>query len=207
MSFRGRGGSGFRGGSGAGGGGRGAPRGRGGFGGGRGGGRGESQSFGPPDSVIEMGVFSHACEGDMVYKMTSADKVPKFNHPAYTPSKQEVGKVDEIFGAINDSFFTVKPNPGFVATSLTPGDKICMAFPSLLRKEMFTNPEKPKGPPAGRLPQKSRGARGTVRGGRGGPRGGSGFGGRGGPPRGGSGFGGGGRGGARGFAPRGRGRF
>jgi len=49
-----------------------------------------------------MGAFSHACEGDAVFKLTNPEKMPKFNHPVYTESKQEMGKVDEIFGAIND---------------------------------------------------------------------------------------------------------
>lgn len=34
----------------------------------------------------------------MVFKLTIDDKVPKFGHPVYTPDKQELGKVDEIFG-------------------------------------------------------------------------------------------------------------
>ena len=48
--------------------------GRGGGFGGRGGGRGGWQDQGPPESVIEAGTFSHACEGEAVCKLTN-DKV------------------------------------------------------------------------------------------------------------------------------------
>lgn len=60
--MRGRGGFGDRGG------GRGGFGGRG--GGGRGGGRGW-QDYGPPESVIEAGSFTHPCEGEAVVKLTN----------------------------------------------------------------------------------------------------------------------------------------
>jgi H/ACA ribonucleoprotein complex subunit 1 len=62
---RGGGRGGFRGG-------RGGDRGRGGgrgFGGGRGGGRGWVD-YGPPDTVVEAGVFEHPCEGEAVCKLS-----------------------------------------------------------------------------------------------------------------------------------------
>ncbi len=58
-------------------GGRGGDRGRGGgrsFGGGRGGGRGGWVDYGPPDTVVEAGVFEHPCEGEAVCKLSN-DKV------------------------------------------------------------------------------------------------------------------------------------
>lgn len=67
---RGGGRGGFRGG-------RGGDRGRGGgrgFGGGRGGGRGGWVDYGPPDTVVEAGVFEHPCEGEAVCKLSN-DKV------------------------------------------------------------------------------------------------------------------------------------
>ena len=52
----------------------------GGFGGGRGGGRfgGGRGGFneGPPDSVVEAGLFAHACEGEAVCKLSN-DKVKR----------------------------------------------------------------------------------------------------------------------------------
>ena len=79
MSFRGRGGGGFRGG-----------RGGGGFRGGRGG-RGGGRSFdqGPPERVVPFGNFSHPCQEDLVVK-SSIEDVPYFNAPVYLENKQQV---------------------------------------------------------------------------------------------------------------------
>ncbi len=49
----------------------------------------------------EMGTFLHPCENEMVYKSVN-EKVPKFNSMVYTQTKQEIGKIDEIFGPINE---------------------------------------------------------------------------------------------------------
>lgn len=65
-----------------------------------------------------MGTFVHPCEGDIVCKSTNT-KVPYFNAPIYLENKSVVGKVDEILGAINDVYFTVKPAEGIKATSLS----------------------------------------------------------------------------------------
>jgi H/ACA ribonucleoprotein complex subunit 1 len=78
---------------------------RGGFnrGGGGGGGRGGRQEdFGPPDHVVESGTMMHPCEDMIVLKATNKDTVPFFNAPIYLENKQQVGKVDEIFGPIRD---------------------------------------------------------------------------------------------------------
>ena len=37
----------------------------------------------------------------MIFKSTN-DKVPYFNAPAFLENKQKIGKVDEIFGPINE---------------------------------------------------------------------------------------------------------
>ena len=93
----GRGGGGFRGGSGGGGfrGGRGGGGGRGGFGR-----RDEDQ--GPPEHVVPTGEMMHPCEDMIVLKSSNTDSVPFFNAPIYLENKQQVGKVDEIFGPIKD---------------------------------------------------------------------------------------------------------
>uniref|UniRef100_A0A7C8YEX2 H/ACA ribonucleoprotein complex subunit n=1 Tax=Opuntia streptacantha TaxID=393608 RepID=A0A7C8YEX2_OPUST len=192
---RGRGAN-FRGGSG----GRGGGGGRG-FGGGRGGrggfgGRGAFRDEGPPAEVIEISTFVHACEGEAVTKLTN-EKIPYFNAPIYLENKTQIGKVEEIFGPINESYFSVKMLEGIVATSYSPGDKFYIDPAKLLPLARFL--PQPKG-----QAQAARGGRGGGggRGGRGG-RGGGGFRGRGGPGRGRGGPPRGGRGGFRG----GRGRF
>lgn len=44
----------------------------------------------------------HACEGDAVTKLTN-EKIPYFNAPIYLQNMTQIGKVDEIFGPINES--------------------------------------------------------------------------------------------------------
>ncbi|OAY44368.1 hypothetical protein MANES_08G144000v8 [Manihot esculenta] len=113
-------GGGFRGGRDGGRGGRGGfGRGRGGFG--RGGGGG-FRDEGPPSEVVEISTFLHACEGDAVTKLTN-EKIPYFNAPIFLQNKTQIGKVDEIFGPINESYFSIKMMEGIVATSYSPGDK------------------------------------------------------------------------------------
>ncbi|TQD78810.1 hypothetical protein C1H46_035626 [Malus baccata] len=169
-------------------------RGRSGGGGGRGfnrgGGRGFFRDEGPPSEVVEVSTFVHACEGEAVTKLTNP-KIPHFNAAIYLQNKTQIGKVDEIFGPINESYFSVKVMEGIVATSYSQGDKFYIDPMKLLPLERFL-PQ-----PKGQKPAFSRGGgrgRGAPRG-RGFPRGGGFTRGRG-PPRGGN------RGGFRG-----RGRF
>lgn len=43
----------------------------------------------------------HPCEDDIVCKCTTEEnKVPYFNAPVYLENKEQVGKVDEIFGQL-----------------------------------------------------------------------------------------------------------
>ncbi|XP_043690795.1 putative H/ACA ribonucleoprotein complex subunit 1-like protein 1 isoform X2 [Telopea speciosissima] len=146
---------------------------------------------------VEVASFLHACEGDAVTKLTN-EKIPYFNAPIYLQNKTQIGKVDEIFGPINESLFSIKMMEGIVATSYSLGDKFYIDPGKLLPLSRFL--PQPKG-------QAQAGGRGGGRGGRGGSfRGGGrggGFRGRG-APRGGRGgsF----RGGGRGGGFRGRGR-
>ncbi|KAH9620495.1 hypothetical protein KSS87_019061 [Heliosperma pusillum] len=128
-SFRGRGGD--RGGRGFGGG-RGGGRGF----GGRGGGGGGFRDEGPPSEVTEISTFVHACEGEAVTKLTN-EKVPYFNAPIYLQNMTQIGKVEEIFGPINESFFSVKMKEGIVATSYSPGDKFYIDPAKLLPLARF----------------------------------------------------------------------
>ena len=189
------------------------PTGRGGFG---------QRDFGPPDQILEIGTFMHACEGEMVCESTNP-KVPQFNAQMFLENKTAVGKIDEVLGPINQVYFTIKPTDGIQAGSFKPGDKFFIGSEKLLPMERFL--PKPKPPPgAPKVKKASRGGGGFGRGGpiRGGGGRGGGFsrGGRGGPSRGGRGsFGGGrgsfggGRGGGGGFSRggggggRGRGGF
>ncbi|XP_015247614.1 PREDICTED: H/ACA ribonucleoprotein complex subunit 1 [Cyprinodon variegatus] len=200
MSFRGGGGRG--GGFNRGGGRGGGFRGGGGFG--RGGGRGgfnRQQDYGPPERVVALGEFMHPCEDDIVCKCTTEEnKVPYFNAPVYLENKEQIGKVDEIFGQLRDFYFSVKLSENMKASSFKKLQKFYVDPMKLLPLQRFLpRPPGEKGPP--------RGGRGGGRGGaRGGGRGGGFRGGRGGGGRGGFGGGfGGGRGGGGGFRGRGGG--
>jgi H/ACA ribonucleoprotein complex subunit 1 len=57
-----------------------------------------------------VSTFLHACEGDAVTKLTN-EKVPYFNAPIYLQNKTQIGKVDEIFGPINESVSASLPPP------------------------------------------------------------------------------------------------
>lgn len=48
-------------------------------------------------------------------------QIPYFNGPIFLENKTQVGKVEEIFGPINESYFTIKMMDGVVATSYKPG--------------------------------------------------------------------------------------
>ena len=68
--------------------------------------------------------------------------MPYFNGPIYLENKTQVGKVEEIFGPINASYFTIKMMDGIVASSYTKGDKFYIAPDKLLPMERFLQPEK-----------------------------------------------------------------
>ncbi|KAL1962997.1 hypothetical protein VTN77DRAFT_8843 [Rasamsonia byssochlamydoides] len=189
---------------------RGGGRGRGGATGANRGGRGGfQQSTGPPATVLEMGKFVHACEGEMVCESINP-KIPYFNAPIYLENKTPIGKVDEVLGPINQVYFTVKPQEGIVASSFKAGDKFYIGSDKLLPLEKFLPKPKPA-PGSVTKPKKAagagkggaRGGRGGARGGRGGPAGARGRGGTRGGGRGGFSRGGGSRGGRGGSRGRG----
>ncbi|KAG6738451.1 hypothetical protein POTOM_058070 [Populus tomentosa] len=129
--FRGGRDGGFRGGRGRGGPGR----------GGRGFGGGGFRDEGPPSEVVEVSSFLHACEGDAVAKLTN-EKIPYFNAPIFLQNKTQIGKVDEIFGPINESHFSIKMMEGIVATSYAPGDKFYIDPNKLLPLARFLSQPK-----------------------------------------------------------------
>merc|ERR1712071_282020 len=147
--------------------------------------------FGPPEFVKELGFFTHPCQDDLVCKCT-LDDIPYFNAPIFLENKQQIGKIDEIFGTLKDYYVSVKLSDDVKPKSFTPDQKIYIDPAKLLPLSRFL----PQPPGSGRVAKRG-GGRGGAGGGRGGfGRGGGGrgggFGGRGG---GGGGFGGGGAGG------------
>ncbi|CAK9831766.1 Probable H/ACA ribonucleoprotein complex subunit 1 [Anthophora retusa] len=195
MSFRGRGGGGFGRGGGGGGGFHGG-RGRGGFRGGRGGDRG-GRGFdqGPPEEVTPLGHFTWTVQDDLVAKV-DIEEVPFFNAPIYTENKQQIGKIDEIFGNIRDYYVSIKLSENMKASSFQKDTQLFIDPAKLLPLQRFL----PK-PPGTVQKRGGGGGRGMKRGG--GGRGGRGGGGR--PSFGRGGFGNRGGGGGGGFRGRGGG--
>eukprot|EP00897_Mesotaenium_endlicherianum_P005504 jgi/Mesen1/4982/ME000248S04274 len=87
-------------------------------------------------SVAEVATFVHACEGEAVTKLTN-EKIPYFNAPIYLENKTQIGKVEEIFGPINEAYFSVKMQDGIVASSYAVGDKFFIDPMKLLPLQRF----------------------------------------------------------------------
>merc|ERR1711865_770789 len=85
------------------------------------GGKGKSwEPEGPPDAIEEIGSVSHECEDELICKCTN-ERVPHFNARVFLENKEQVGKIDEIFGPINSFYFTVKMEEGMTAASFKKG--------------------------------------------------------------------------------------
>ena len=52
-------------------------------------------------SFAELGMLMHSCQNDLVCKGTNA-KIPYFNAPIFLENKSQIGKIDEIFGPMNE---------------------------------------------------------------------------------------------------------
>ncbi|KAM0064429.1 putative H/ACA ribonucleoprotein complex, subunit Gar1/Naf1 [Helianthus debilis subsp. tardiflorus] len=85
---------------------------------------------------MKVSSFVHACEEDAVTQLTN-EKIPYFNAPIYLPNKTQIGKVDEIFGPINEYFFSVKMLERIIATSYAAGDKFYIDLAKPLPLALF----------------------------------------------------------------------
>lgn len=99
-------------------------------------GRGGFAPQGPPASVLELGEYMHATEGEMVCNSTNV-KIPYFNAPVFLENKTPIGKVDEILGPVNQVYFTIKPSEGIQAGSFKTGDKFYIGGDKLLPLEKY----------------------------------------------------------------------
>jgi H/ACA ribonucleoprotein complex subunit 1 len=139
---------------------------------GRGYGRGghQSGSLGSRDSTLVcFGSFTHACEGELVYKAIVPEQIPHFNAPVFLENKAQVGRVEEVFGPLGQVMFSVKPVPGVVAESLRPDDRVYITSDKLLPASYFLKKDQKSGgarTASNNRPRKPRGAF-SVRGGRG----------------------------------------
>uniref|UniRef100_A0A915JCR6 H/ACA ribonucleoprotein complex subunit n=1 Tax=Romanomermis culicivorax TaxID=13658 RepID=A0A915JCR6_ROMCU len=70
----------------------------------------------------ELGVFTHPCENQLVCKCTT-EKVPYFNAPVFLENKQQIGKIDEIFGSLRNHSISVILSDDVKASSFKENDK------------------------------------------------------------------------------------
>ncbi|KAK1938661.1 gar1 protein RNA binding region containing protein [Babesia divergens] len=144
--------------------------------GGRGGGSTGAHPTGPPAEVIEAGTVIHDCEEQLLIKSTLDARVPYFNGRIFLANKQEIGKVDEILGPVNDYMFSVTMAEGCKAKSF-PANSVVYIDPqqTLPISRFLTKPGTPSQTGAKKkavIKDKSFKKPGLSRGGRGG-RGGS----------------------------------
>lgn len=66
--------------------------------------------------VTPLGYFKWTVQDELVVKV-SIEQVPFFNAPIYTENKQNIGKIDEIFGNIRDYYVSVKLSDDMKASS------------------------------------------------------------------------------------------
>eukprot|EP00933_Yihiella_yeosuensis_P004032 TRINITY_DN1077_c0_g1_i1.p1 TRINITY_DN1077_c0_g1~~TRINITY_DN1077_c0_g1_i1.p1 ORF type:complete len:171 (-),score=70.26 TRINITY_DN1077_c0_g1_i1:252-764(-) len=111
--------------------------GKGGKGKGKGGGKSKSwEPEGPPDEIEEVGESMHSCEDELVLKCTN-ERIPHFNARLFLENKEEIGKVDEIFGPINSVYLSAKMGEGIKADSFKAGKKFYIDTMKLLPLSRF----------------------------------------------------------------------
>eukprot|EP00931_Biecheleriopsis_adriatica_P043096 TRINITY_DN2462_c1_g1_i3.p1 TRINITY_DN2462_c1_g1~~TRINITY_DN2462_c1_g1_i3.p1 ORF type:complete len:176 (-),score=58.23 TRINITY_DN2462_c1_g1_i3:106-633(-) len=133
-------------------------------GGKKGGGKGKKggksyEPEGPPDEIEEVGEALHACEDELVFKCTN-ERIPHFNARIFLENKEEIGKIDEIFGPINSFYCSVKLSEGIKADSFKPGKKFHIDTMKLLPLSRFL----PNPPAAGGKGGKGKGGKGKGKG-------------------------------------------
>ncbi|KAH8418153.1 hypothetical protein KR009_001146 [Drosophila setifemur] len=108
------------------------------------GGRGTFDN-GPPERIIQLGNFSYSCQNDLVCKVGIQD-VPYFNAPIFLENKEQIGKIDEIFGTVRDYSVSIKLSENVFANSFKPHQTLFIDPGKLLPIARFLpKPPQPKG--------------------------------------------------------------
>jgi H/ACA ribonucleoprotein complex subunit 1 len=51
---------------------------------------------------LEVGLYVHPCKDEGVVKVNDTSLIPQFNAPVYLANKERVGKIEEVFGPMNE---------------------------------------------------------------------------------------------------------
>ncbi|KAL7721391.1 H/ACA ribonucleoprotein complex subunit [Entamoeba marina] len=127
----------------------------------------------PTGELMSFGKYLHAAENTMVFKATSTEQYPAFNAPVFNANKQEIGKIGEVFGPLNDYYFSVAPTEGVKANSFQPDENIFLYSEKLFSVDRLKNPPPPRRGGGNRGGNQRGGQRsfgGNQRGGQGGQR-------------------------------------
>ncbi|CDU20451.1 hypothetical protein YYC_01238 [Plasmodium yoelii 17X] len=73
--------------------------------------------------IILGGTYYKSCENDLVIKNALENLVPYFNGRIFLENKEEIGKVEEVLGPINEFYFSVKLKEGILAKSFSSDTK------------------------------------------------------------------------------------
>lgn len=73
--------------------------------------------------VIYVGSYVWPCQDELVIKADIED-VPFFNAPIYLENKEQIGKIDEIFGNPRNYYFSVKITEQANAKSFNLNEKV-----------------------------------------------------------------------------------
>eukprot|EP00438_Fugacium_kawagutii_P018883 Skav221129 [mRNA] locus=scaffold233:596183:599507:- [translate_table: standard] len=125
---------------------------------GKGKGKRSFEPEGPPEEIEEIGEAMHTCEDQLVCKCTN-ERVPQFNARLFLENKEQIGKVDDVFGPINHFYFSVKLEEGMQAGSFKSGKKFFIDTMKLLPMSRFL-PQPPKGGGKGGKGGKGKGGKG-----------------------------------------------
>jgi H/ACA ribonucleoprotein complex subunit 1 len=75
--------------------------------------------------VIPLGSYLYPAQDDLVVKAELED-VPYFNAPIYLENKEQIGKIDEIFGNIRDYYVSIKLTDDIRVKSFKPNQKVSL---------------------------------------------------------------------------------
>lgn len=101
--------------------------------------------IGPPERVIQLGNFIYSCQNDLVCKVGIQD-VPYFNAPIYLENKEQIGKIDEIFGTVRDYSVSIKLSENVAANSFKQNQALFIDPGKLLPIARFLpKPPNPRG--------------------------------------------------------------
>lgn len=78
---------------------------------------------GPPEEVTPLCHFEWTVQDDLVAKV-DIEQVPYFNAPIYMENKEQIGKIDEIFGNIRDYYVSIKLSENIKASSFIKDTKV-----------------------------------------------------------------------------------